>query len=269
MALVSVISGAYNICGNFSCSKSIESVLSQTFSDFEFVICDDGSIDNTWELLLEYAQKDKRIKLLRNNRNLGLAASLNKCISVSVGKFIARHDFDDYNDPQRLEKQVEFLHNNKDISVLGCNAYLFDESGVWGKERFPTFVGNESFLFNSPYKHGAVMFRRKALMKAGGYRVAKETLRVEDYDLFMRLQVFCRGANLNEYLYFYCEDKMSQKRRKYRYRIDETRIRYKGFKELGLLPSGLPYVVKPLVVGLIPCGMLNKIKDVFYGRRNR
>lgn len=267
MPETSIITGAYNIGDCFSFRKSMESILSQNYTDFEFVICDDGSTDNTWELLQEYAEKDSRIKLIRNASNLGLAASLNRCIGCASGKYIARHDLDDYCDPARLEKQIAFLKTHNDISILGCNSFLFDENGVWGKECFPKEVSDEDFLFRSPYKHGSVIFRKEALLKADCYRVSKETRRTEDYDLFMRIQTFCKGANLEEYLYYFCEDKNARKRRKFRYRIDEARIRFIGFRRLKLLPKGIPYIIKPLVVGMIPSSILEKLKDKHYKRK--
>lgn len=267
MPKVSVISGAYNLESCFSFQKSMESILLQTFDDFEFIICDDGSTDNTWNLLKNYASRDSRIILLRNEKNLGLAATLNRCIDKADSKFIARHDLDDYCSRDRLQKQISYLENHKEISLLGCNSYLFDETGVWGKEIFPQEITNEDFLFTSPYKHGSVVFRREALLKAGCYRTAKETYRNEDYDLFMTMQTFCKGANLNEYLYYFCENKDAQKRRKYRYRIDEAAVRYKGYKKIGLMPRGIPYTIKPLIVGLIPGFLLNKLKDRYYKRK--
>ena len=261
MPRLSIVSGAYNIEKCYSFKKSIDSILSQSFSDFEFIICDDGSTDNTWALLSEYASKDPRIKLLKNDRNLGLAASLNKCIEESCAELIARHDLDDYNDLDRFEKQIAYLSLHPEISVLGTCAFLFDENGVWGKENFPEEVENKDFLFTSPYKHGSVIFRRDALLRAGGYRVAKETYRTEDYDLFMTLQTFCKGANLRERLYYFCEDQNTRRRRKYRYRIDEAKVRYRGFKKLGLLPRGIFYVIKPLIVGLIPSSILVWLKS--------
>lgn len=267
MTETSIIAGAYNIGNCFSFERSINSILSQTYTDFEFIICDDGSDDDTWALLTAFAGKDPRIRLIRNERNLGLAASLDRCIDISRGKFIARHDCDDYSAPDRLEKQIAYLKAHSEVALLGCNAYLFDQNGVWGRETFPENVGSRDFLFRSPYKHGSVVFRREALLKAGCYRVARETYRVEDYDLFMRMQEFCRGENLSDFLYYFCEDKNAKKRRKYRYRIDEAKIRLKGFKGLGLMPGALPYVVKPLVVGLIPGALLDLMKDRHYGRK--
>lgn len=260
MAEISIISGAYNVAECYSLYKSIDSVLEQTFSDIEFIICDDGSTDDTWNILNEYASRDCRIKLLRNKKNIGLAASLNRCIEISSGKYIARHDLDDYNDTTRLEKQLMYMKQHEDIAVLGCQAYLFDKNGIWGKDRFPNEVTNKDFLFTSPYKHGSVMFRREALLKAGCYRVAAETYRAEDYDLFMTMQTFCKGANLADYLYYFCEDKCTQKRRKYRYRIDEAKVRWKGFKKLGLMPIGIPYAIKPLIVGLLPASVLETLR---------
>lgn len=264
---VSVITGAYNLENCFSFRKSIESILNQTYTDFEFIICEDGSCDRTWELLNEFAAHDSRIKLIRNENNCGLAASLNKCIEIASGEFIARHDCDDYSDPSRLEKQLAYMKQHSDVSVLGCQSYLFDENGVWGQDSFPLDVTNKDFLFNSPFRHGSVMFRREALIKAGCYRVSRETYRTEDYDLFMTMQTMCKCANLDKYLYFFCEDQMAKKRRKYRYRVDEARVRYRGFKKLGLFPKAIPYVIKPLLVGLIPEGLLDKLKDKYYKRR--
>lgn len=263
MPKVSVISGAYNIGSCYSFEKSINSILDQTYSDLEFIICDDGSSDNTWELLTEFAKKDARIKLLKNEKNLGLAATLNRCIDASAGEYVARHDCDDYAAPERLEKQIDCLEKRPELSLVGTFAYLFDEKGVWGEMRFPEEIGAKDFLFCSPYQHGSVVFRRSALLRAGKYRVAKDTRRTEDYDLFMTLQTFAKGANLPEFLYYFCEDKNTLSRRKYRYRIDEARVRFKGFKKLGLLPKGLPYVIKPLAVGLIPPCLLSRLKNKY------
>ena len=267
MPRISIISGAYNVCQCYSFEKSVNSILEQTFGDFEFIICDDGSTDQTWQRLKEFANGDARIKLIRNEHNLGLAASLNKCIEISEGEYIARHDCDDYADPDRLKKQIEYLDCHKDISVLGTFAYLFDESGVWGKITFPTEITKKDFLFSSPHQHGSVMFRREALLRAGCYRVAKETRRTEDYDLFMTMHTFAKSVNLPEFLYYFCEDKNTLKRRKYRYRIDEMKVRFRGFKMLGLMPRAFFYAIKPLIVGLIPSRLLVWIKNKFLKRR--
>ncbi len=266
MPRVSVISGAYNAAGCYSFEKSIESILNQTYTDFEFIICNDGSTDETASRLKEYAERDPRVRIIENSENLGLAASLNRCIEAAEGEFIARHDCDDLAAPDRLEKQVKYLDEHPDISIVGTFAYLFDENGVWGESRFPVDIEKKSFLFCSPHQHGSVVFRREALRRAGGYRVSKETRRTEDYDLFMTMHTFAKSANIPEFLYYFCEDKKTLRRRKYRYRIDEAKVRYKGFKKLGLLPKGIPYVIKPLIVGLIPSRLLIRLKNKYLKR---
>lgn len=260
MPRVSIVSGAYNVASLYSFFASMDSILEQSFEDFEYIICDDGSSDSTWELLCEYAKKDPRIKLLQNEKNKGLAYSLNRCIEISTGEFIARHDLDDYSDKERLKKQIEYLDNNPEIALLGTQAYLFDKNGVWGKEHFPILVTKKDFLFTSPYQHGAMMIRKDALLDVGCYRVARATKRAEDYDLFMTMHTKYNGANLDELLYYFCEDTSSQKRRKYRYRIGEMKVRFRGFKKLKLMPRGFFYAIKPLFVGLIPAKLLNKLK---------
>ena len=260
MPTLSVISGAYNLENCFSFRTSIKSILAQTYTDFEFIVCDDGSSDKTYEILKEYAEKDARIVLLRNEKNMGLAATLNRCIEVSRGDFIARHDCDDYAALDRFERQLRYLNEHPEVDLVGSAAYLFDEIGVFDTLKFPRYVKNRDFLFNSPYQHGSVIFRSEVLKKAGGYKSEKATRRTEDYDLFMRIQTFANGENLPELLYYFLEDEKTIKRRKYRYRIDEVKIRYRGFKLLGLLPRNFFYVIKPLIVGLIPSIFLQRLR---------
>lgn len=257
---ISVIAGAYNLANCKTLDRSIKSVLEQTLSDFEFIICDDGSVDGTYDILKQYADKDDRIKLIKNEKNLGLVQTLNSCLASARGKYVARHDLDDYNDVSRFEKQLAYLEQHPEISVLGTAAALFDESGVWDKEIMPLKVENRDFLFNNPYKHGSIMMRRDAVERAERYRLAPETVRNEDYDLFMRMQTFSGGANLPEALYYFCEDDAARERRKYRYRINEAKVRARGFKALGMMPWAFPYVIKPLIVGLIPSFALTRLQ---------
>lgn len=116
-------------------------------------------------------------------------------------------------------------------------------------------------LFGPPFIHAAMLMRASVLKDLGGYRICKETLRAEDYDLWMRMySKGYQGYNLQETLYKICEGKEAYKRRSYKYRFDEAKIRYWGFKNLGLIPKGIPYVIKPLIVGLIPQRILRSIR---------
>lgn len=259
---VSVIMGVYNIVelGDIF-SRAVDSVLSQTMRDFEFLICDDGSIDDTWNLLQQIAIKDERVRLLKNEKNSGLAATLNYCLSEARGTFVARQDSDDISASDRFARQICFLEEFSEISFVGTNVDLWDESGIWGERIFPEFPQPQDFLFTMPFVHGALMFRKSALDHVEGYRVAKETRRAEDYDMLMRMYAAgLRGANLQSKLYAFLENQAAQKRRKYCYRIDEAQVRWQGFQALGLLPRALPYVVKPLIVGLIPRELLFRLK---------
>lgn len=258
---VSIIMGAYNVSAIPVFEAAIESVLHQTMEEFELIICDDGSTDQTWETLNKFAKRDARIKLLQNMENKGLAATLNHCLKYVRGDLIARQDADDFSRLDRLQKQAEFLELHPEVGFVGSNVKLWDEKGVWGERIFPTYPQPEDFLYTMPFVHGALMFRKDALMVVNGYRVAKETRRAEDYDMLMRMySQGIRGANLSEFLYEFCENHATQKRRKYCYRIDEAVVRWKGFWGLGLMPKGIAYVVKPLIAGMLPASVLREIK---------
>lgn len=263
--MVSVIMSVFNTNDEKVLQHSIESILAQTFSNFEFIICDDGSTDGTYEILTNISKGDSRIKLIRNEINMRAATARNRCISLSKGKYIAVMDADDYSAVNRLQIQLDFLENNKEFDFVGSSADLYNENGIWGHRKYNSFPENKDFLFVIPFIHASVMFRKKALEEVGGYRVAKETNRTEDYDLFMRLYANGnKGANLEDTLYFVQEDQSLYKRRKYRHKFNEAVVRYKGFSALGLMPGGFLYVIKPLIVGLIPLSILNLLKDKYY-----
>lgn len=253
MPIISVIMGVYNASNRDMIAASINSVLNQTYGDFELIICDDGSIDDTNKILREYMEIDKRITIITNAFNQGLAFSLNRCLKISKGKYIARMDVDDVSLPNRFEREIEFLEENRNYAMVGTSINLFDDKGVWGNRKMIENPCKKDFLFGSPFIHPTILIRKNILEKLNGYRVSKETLRAEDYDLFMRLyNLGYKGYNIPEFLYNYREDVNSYKKRKYFHRFDEARVRYKGFKLLGLLPEGLIFVLKPLIVGLIP-----------------
>lgn len=261
MPRVSVIMGIYNSNIPDMVNGAIDSILKQTFSDFEFIICDDGSTDGTYELINNISSQDRRIKVIRNHRNQGLAYSLNRCLEISQGEYIARMDADDLSKSNRLQEQVNFLDAHLEFAVVTSWAELFENNEVWGLRKVPAEPQKKDLLFGPPFTHAAMMMRKQVLDKLSGYRVCKETFRAEDYDLWMRMySLGYRGYNIQKPLYKIREDGQAYKRRAYKYRIDEMKIRYHGFKLLGLLPSGLPYVIKPLIVGLIPPRLLKILR---------
>lgn len=266
MSKISVIMGIYQSADKeYMVKEAIDSIFNQTVSDFEFIICDDGSSDYTFEMVERLIKNDKRCILIRNKENKGLAYTLNHCLKYAKGEYVARMDADDISLPQRLEKELELLDKNPRYSVVGCCAKLFNEKEVWGKRRVKESPQKQDFLFGTQFMHPTVMVRRKVYEQLKGYSVNKNTILAEDYEFFMRLYAAgFQGYNLQEELFLYRENKEAYKRRTYKRRIAEAKIRYQGFKRLGLLPKGYPYVLKPLIVGMIPRTLLLKIQNQKY-----
>jgi beta(1,3)galactosyltransferase epsH len=264
--VISVVMGVYNPDKEYLIN-SVNSILNQTFEDIEFIICDDGSNKNAY-LFEELEKLDSRIIIIKNEKNMGLAYTLNNCIVHSQGKYIARQDADDISKKDRLEKQFNFLEKNLCYSFVGSNISLFDENGEYSVFKFPMCPQNRDFLFTSPFNHGSIMIRKKILEKNNMYRVSKETRRCEDYDLFIRLYIDNRlGFNIQEELYFFREDKDAKKRRKFIYRVDDFKIRKKYFKKLGIGVERYVYMIKPILVGLFPVEIIDFMKKIYYSHK--
>lgn len=174
MPNVSIIMGVYN-CKNYNLlRKSVDSVLQQTYKDFEFIICDDGSTNDTLEELNNLSQLDSRIKILSYKQNRGLNHALNVCLAASKGKYIARQDDDDISKPERLEKQVRFLDENPEYAIVGTCADVFDDKGIWGQYGVPEEPQKKDFLWNSPFMHPTMMMRKEELLSGGGTEKPKK-----------------------------------------------------------------------------------------------
>ena len=264
MPKVSVIMGIYNTPTKEKLETSLNSILNQTFKDFELIICDDGSTNDCIKWVRQICGKDKRVKIIANDKNRGLAYTLNHCLKEAKGEYIARMDDDDESHLDRFEKQVSFLDNNKDIDLVASNMNLFDEKGIWGFRKYKEYVAARDFLYRVAVAHPTIMARAEAYKKVSGYRDLPKTLRVEDYDCFMRM--FAKGIkmyNFQEPLFNYREDSFGAKKKKYKYRFNEMWVRYHGFKKLGILKlTTLHYVIKPLIAGLIPQSIIKKSQKI-------
>lgn len=164
--LVSIVMPAYN-AGDFLC-PSIESILNQTYKNFEFIIVNDASTDETSKILNKYKKIDKRLKVIKNKINLGVSRSANIAINEAKGQFIARMDADDIATPDRIEKQVKFLIKNKRAVAAGGQCELIDKDGIKiGEKRFPTdFDHIKSMIFaNVPLQQPSLMVNKKLLPK--------------------------------------------------------------------------------------------------------
>ncbi len=195
MPVVSVLMSVYN--GQKFLDEAVQSVLNQSFTDFEFLIVDDGSTDTTINILEKYS--DPRIKIIKNETNLGLIASLNKLIKASNGKYLARLDSDDIAHPERFKLQVEAMECDKNLVLLGSNCRFINEDShvIYGgrthfSEEFDypdKFVRWLLFFPENPFVHSSVMIRRETLVNSG-LLYSPDARHVEDFDLWTKLCFF-------------------------------------------------------------------------------
>lgn len=261
---VSIISGAYNVENTIK--DSVDSILNQTFQDWEFIICDDGSNDGTYNILKDYKEKfPNKFVILKNLENKGLNETLNTCLKYVKGEYVARHDLDDISHKDRLKKQVKFLDENPKYAMVGTNMEYADKKEVWGRTNLITEPQKKDFIKGSPFCHATMMIKKQVLKDVEGYATHKYALRVEDYDLWFRIyEKRYMGYNLHEYLYTMQDDRNAYKRRKYKYRINESVTMFKGFCRLKVDYKYYPVVLKPLLVGLIPYYLYKKIREIVY-----
>ena len=249
---ISIIMGIYN-CSKYL-QESIKSILNQTYTDWEFIMCDDGSLDNTYEIAKEFEKKyPEKFIVLKNEKNMGLNYTLNKCIKYATGEYLARQDGDDISLPTRFKKQVEFLDKNSDIGFVSSTMIFFDETGDWGINHLAKRPTKMNFISGSPFSHAATMIRKSAMEKVGCYSVDDSLLRVEDYHLWFKLYINgYKGYNIQEPLYKMRDNHDAFKRRTWRNRLNEMKLKKWGFKQLNIPRKYYFYVYRPIIVGLLP-----------------
>jgi glycosyltransferase involved in cell wall biosynthesis len=200
---VSIMMPVYN--GGRYLKETLDLVLQQSYSDFEIVAVDDASSDDSWEILSQYAAQDKRIRLVRNEKNLGHAETCNKAISLCCGEFVARQDQDDLPMIDRLKDQVAFLQSHPEVGILGTSYFRLNSRGE-KQLRTPPETHTEirwRLLFDCVFSHSSVMYRRKIFQNGEpGYQ---EIPGPQDYELWTRLAKKTRMAVLNKPLLIYRE----------------------------------------------------------------
>lgn len=240
---------------------AVESILRQTHSELELIICERDSTEQARAALREISARDDRVIVLDGSAARSFSEQLNICLKAARGKWIARMDDDDFSHPQRFEKQLAFLREHDDIAFVGCNCELVQDGNIIGVQKFPEYPEQRDFLFNQPFIHPSVMFRREALDAVSGYSELKRCNRCEDFDLFMRLYLKgYRGANLQTPYFTYTLPANGVTTRNFTDRVNEMKTRFVCFRRCGMLPKALPYVVKPLVVWLLPRRLLAAMK---------
>lgn len=260
---VSVIIGTYNCASTIV--RAIESIKNQSYANWEIVLCDDGSSDQTYSIVQRIAETDKRLILLRNKKNEGLNITLNRCILASSGSYIARMDGDDESLPDRFQVQVDFLNTHPEFAFVSSPMIFFDELGDWGRNSCPEYPTPEQVVTGSPFCHAPVMIRRECLEAVNGYTEDPRMLRVEDVNLWIKLySKGYRGYNVQEPLYRMRNDQKAFRRRKYKYRINSTYVRLLGCRELGLGPLSFLKAFKPMIYGLAPERLRWFIRHKYY-----
>lgn len=193
---ISVIMSVYN--GKEYLRESIESILNQTFTDFEFIIIDDGSTDNSLKIIQKF--NDTRIRIIENKNNIGLTKSLNKALQQATGKYIARQDADDISLPNRFKEQVNYLNNHPEIVLLGTNIYLIDEnSKIIGKRITSEKPNINKLKKKNQFTHGSVMYKNEIISQLGGYNELFKYS--QDYELWLRITKYHNVRNLTQLLY--------------------------------------------------------------------
>lgn len=256
---VSVIMGIYNCASTLQ--EALDSLYAQTFQDFEIILCDDGSKDDTYALAEKNQQEHSNIVLLKNEVNKGLNYTLNKCLKYAKGKYIARMDGDDISLPERFEKEYQFLEKNPQYAIVSTTMKYFDESGVFkighvkqGEPNMPDFVKG------TPFCHAPCMVLKTAYDEVSGYSDSPWLMRVEDYHLWMKMYLKgFKGFRLNEPLYMMRDDRNAVVRRNFRNRRNEAYVKYLICRNFKLPFYKYVWCLRPILIWLMPQFLYNKL----------
>ena len=264
---ISIIMGIYN-CEE-TLGEAIDSILNQTYKNWQLIMCDDGSKDKTYRIAEQYKQVyPNKIILLKNSNNMRLASTLNRCLEYADGDYIARMDGDDISLPTRLEKQIEYLEKHKECDLIGTAMISFDEEGDKGVVDVCENPTKDMLRFGSPFCHATIVARKKVYDTLKGYRISKEIRRCEDVDLWFRFYAAgFKGANLREPLYRVREDREAFKRRSFSHGIDAARVSLHGYKMLNYPWYSYVLLLKPIIASALPGWFMKKYHNVKNQRR--
>lgn len=248
---ISILMGIYNCASTLN--EAIDSIINQTYTNWEFIICDDGSTDNSYNIAKTYEKSDPRFKVIKNKENRGLNATLNRCLKLADGEYIARMDGDDLSDPTRFQKEVEILNNHPEYAIVSTHMTTFDEGGEWGCIRTLEKPQTHDFPTHVPmFCHAPCMIRRSAFIDVKGYTEDKRLLRVEDYHLWYKFYAKgYRGYNIQEALYKMRDDRNALHRRTVQARINGIYAIFVGFKMVNIPKWMYIYAIKNAIIEMI------------------
>ncbi|MDH5661482.1 MAG: glycosyltransferase [Elusimicrobiota bacterium] len=259
MVMISVI---MSVCNEEEhVSEATESILDQTFNDFEFIIVNDGSVDKTYEIIKRHAEIDKRIKIMSHEKREGLAKSLNDGIKIAKGKYIARMDADDISLPERLQRQVEFMERNPETGAIGSCYQEVDESGnILPRKQNPQSWKDikKALFFYNPISHPTTMIRKEILEKTGTYDETFPTS--QDYELFSRIAQFSELRNHDEVLLIRRFPKKMSGGKMRRQTIDSLRIQIRMLKKGSYPLHYVVFLLKNLIALGIPVSFREKVR---------
>lgn len=230
---ISIIMGAYN-CED-TINDAIDSILNQTYTDWEFIICDDASRDETYSILTEYnARFPDKFIILQNEKNSQLSFSLNRCLEFASGQYIARMDADDLSKDNRLQEQIDFLETHQHIDLVGTAMQRFSKDGLKDIVTLDKNPDKYAMRNGYPFNHATILTYKYVYDKLNGYTVTKNTSRAEDMELWFRFFASnFKGANLETPLYLVREDYEAIKRRTPMSRLQVIPLIMNGYKLLG------------------------------------
>lgn len=263
MPKVSIVMSVYN--GEEFLEDSILSVLNQTYKNFEFIVVNDCSSDGSLKILEEFKNKDPRIKIINNEKNIGLTRSLNKGILTSEGEYISRLDAGDISLPERLEKQIHFLDNNKDIGLIGTWTYIINTEGkTIGEIKYPIEdkkIKKDLIKYNT-FVHSSIMFRKNLASMVNFYD--ENYKYTQDYNFYIRLFPYTQFANIPIFLIKYRQIPNSitfSKNKRQIYLTNKTRklaIKLHYYSKFNYI-----YVIKNYLLLLIPTKVKFFIKNLY------
>lgn len=270
--LVSVIIPVYNANGFLP--SAIESILSQIYRNFEVIAIDDGSVDNSYQILKSYAKRDSRLRVYKNQRNLNISNTLNRGIKLARGQYIARMDADDLAHPKRLSRQIKFMKSHPEVVILGGQVKTIDiNNKIIGRKLFPKTDQQirEALFTTNPIQHPTAIINRALLPKNFAW-YNPSLPPAEDYDLFFRLGQYGLYRNLDRFVLKYRQYLGSETFKNPIKTFDVTRrVRKLARTKYGYVPTTRALVTHYLqvaVITLLPSSLIYPVYAIARGIRS-